>query len=106
MTRHQDAQGLREWALTRTVFVLRRMAWRVSAVSVQMSDVDGLRHGVDKRCQVVISSGDEAPVIVTATARGWRTALNQALSRANESLKRLLKRALTERRSLMIPMGG
>jgi len=93
-----QARGLREWAMGRMGFVLRRMAWRVSSASVQMSDVDGSRHGVDKRCQVSIVAVDGAPVVVTATARDWRTALNQALARAAEAFKRLLSRVQQGRR--------
>lgn len=98
-SRDRQAQGLRDWALGRTGFVLRRMAWRVSSASVQMTDVDGHRHGVDKRCQVALVASDGAPVVVTATARDWHSALNHALSRAAEVLKRLFRRAQQGRRT-------
>lgn len=98
-SRDRHAQRLRDWALSRTKLVLRRMAWRVSQASVQMTDVDGPRHGVDKRCQVSLVATDGAPVVVTATARDWRTALNQALARAIEVLKRLFDRTLHARRA-------
>lgn len=98
-TRERQAQGLREWALERTGFVLRRLSWRVSRASVNLSDVDGPRHGVDKRCQVAILAVDGSPVVVTATARDWRSALNQALARAAEVLKRLFHRERGGRRS-------
>jgi len=98
-TRDRQAQGLRDWALTRVGFVLRRMAWRVAQASVQMTDVDGPRHGVDKRCQVAIVAADGPPLVVTATARDWRTALNQALARALEALKRALRRDQQGRRT-------
>ncbi len=98
-TRDEQAQGLREWAQVRTKLVLRRMAWRVAHVSVQMSDVDGPRHGVDKRCQVSLVAVDGAPVVVTAVARDWRQALNQALARALEVLKRAFRRSQQSRRA-------
>lgn len=98
-SRDEHAQGLREWALVRTKVVLRRMAWRVQHASVQMTDVDGPRHGVDKRCQVSIVAVDGAPVVVTATARDWRSALNQALARAVEVLKRAFRRHWQARRA-------
>lgn len=98
-SRDPDAQGLRDWALLRTKTVLRRMAWRVQLASVQMSDVDGPRHGVDKRCRVSILAADGAPVVVTAVARDWQAALNQALARAAEMLKRLFKRHWQARRT-------
>jgi hypothetical protein len=98
-TRDRHAQVLREWALARTGFALRRMTWRVSQVSVHLSDIDGPRHGVDKRCQVAIVSNDGPPVIITSVARDWRSALNEALTRAVEAVKRLFRRALEGRRS-------
>jgi len=98
-SRDRQAQQLRGWALLRAKFVLRRMAWRVSHASVQLSDVDGPRHGVDKRCQVAILATDGAPVVVSAMARDWHTALNQALTRALEVLKRLFLRAQQSRRT-------
>lgn len=98
-TRERQAQGMRDWALERTGFVLRRLSWRVTRASVNLSDVDGPRHGVDKRCQVAIMAVDGSPVVVTATARDWRSALNQALARAAEVLKRQFVREQGGRRS-------
>lgn len=98
-TREPQAQGLRGWALERTGFVLRRLSWRIFHASVNLVDVDGPRHGVDKRCQVSILSVDGSPVVVTATARDWRSALNQALARASEVLKRHFQRGKDSRRS-------
>lgn len=93
------AHGLRDWALGRAGFVLRRMAGRVSHASLRFSDVDGPRHGVDKRCQVEIVSIGAAPVVVTATARDWRAALNRALARAAETLWRVFERRHDARRA-------
>lgn len=42
---------------------------------------------------------DGTPVVVTATAREWPVALNQALARAAEMLKRLFKRHWQARRA-------
>ncbi len=105
-TRDPDAQGLRQWAQLRMRAVLRRMAWRVQHASVQMTDVDGPRHGVDKRCQVSIVATDGAPVVVTATARDWHVALNQALARAVEVLKRLFRRRWQARRLALQAASG
>jgi hypothetical protein len=88
-TRHRQAQGLRDWVLVRAGFALRRLAWRVSHASVQMTDVDAPRRGVDKRCRVFLKATDGTPVVVTATARDWQSALNLALARAIEVFKQL-----------------
>lgn len=98
-TQERQARDLQDWALVRTKFVLRRLSWRVSHASLNFSDLDGPRHGVDKRCQVSISTADGPPVVVTATARDWRSALNQALARAMGALRRVLQREKDGRRS-------
>jgi hypothetical protein len=93
-TRDQQAQALRDWVQNRTVFALRRMTQRLSYAAVQMTDIDGDRNGVDKRCQVTfVPVQGGAPVVVSATARDWRAALNQALARALQAFRRLFERA-------------
>lgn len=99
MARDRQAQALRDWVLVRLRFALRRLSWRVARASVQMSDVDGPRHGVDKRCQVSLKAADGTPVVVTATARDWHSAVNLALSRAIDVFKRLSLRTQQSRRT-------
>lgn len=97
-SRVRDAQPLRPWALSRLSFVLRRLAWHAQAASVRLDDVDGPRNGLDKRCSVAIRGNDGPPVLVTATARDWPTALNLALARAAQAWRRLLQRQRDARR--------
>jgi hypothetical protein len=92
-TRDPQAQTLRDWVQARTVFALRRMAKRLSYAAVQMTDIDGDRNGVGKRCQVTfVPVQGGTPVVVSATARDWRAALNQALARALQAFRRLFER--------------
>ena len=64
---------------------------------IQLSDIDGTqRHGVDKRCQVEIVRAQGAPVVVSATARDWTSAFNQAMARAVATLTRMLARSTLE----------
>lgn len=91
-TRDRAAQDLREQTLSRTGFVLRRMAWRLSHVSVQMTDVNGPRQGIDKHCQVILVPTTGSQLVVTAQGRDWRTALNKALVRAIEAFKKMFSR--------------
>jgi hypothetical protein len=51
-TRHLQATELRDLTECRVRFVLRRLSWLVPRAEVQMSDVNGPRGGIDKRCQV------------------------------------------------------
>jgi hypothetical protein len=51
-SRHPQATDLRDLTERRVRFVLRRLGWLVPRAEVQMSDVNGPRGGIDKRCQV------------------------------------------------------
>ncbi|MEK8033212.1 HPF/RaiA family ribosome-associated protein [Ideonella sp. DXS29W] len=97
-SRHPKAHDLRDLAERRVRFVLRRMGWLVPRAEVQMSDVNGPRGGVDKRCQVELRTDGAGSVVVTSVAADWRTALDQALARAARFLMRLWRRSSDSRR--------
>lgn len=91
-SRHPQAIDLRALTERRVRFVLRRLGWMVSRAEVRMSDVNGPRGGVDKRCQVELRTDGDRTVVITAMARDWRSALDNALARASRALVRLLRR--------------
>jgi len=95
----RDAEGerMRELAVRRVHFVMRRLAWLTPRASVHLADVNGPRGGVDKRCQVQFKTEDGDTVVITSMARDWRDALDSALARANRVLLRLCKRGLAQR---------
>ena len=90
---------LHDLARTRVLFVLRRFSVRIPHATVQLSDVNGPRGGVDKRCQVELQTDRGAPVVINAVADQWRTALDNALSRATRLLARRFERAAGFRRA-------
>lgn len=97
-SRHPEATELRDLAERRVRFVLRRLGWLVPRADVQMSDVNGPRGGIDKRCQVELRTDGSGSVVVTAVASDWRTALDSALARAARFLMRLWRREHDARR--------
>lgn len=97
-SRHAQATDLRDLAERRVRFVLRRLAWLVPRAEVQMSDVNGPRGGVDKRCQVALRTDGAGSVVVTAVASDWRSALDEALARATRFVLRLWRRNADPRR--------
>jgi ribosome-associated translation inhibitor RaiA len=97
-SRHPHATELRDLAERRVRFVLRRMNWLVPRAEVQLSDVNGPRGGVDKRCQVELRTDGAGSVVVTSIANDWRTALDNALARAARFLMRLWRRGSDSRR--------
>lgn len=90
----RDAEGhqLRDLAIQRVQFVMRRLNWLVPRAKVQLADTNGPRGGVDKRCQVELKTDGAGTVVITAVARDWRTALDRALSRASRVLLRSWRR--------------
>jgi len=97
-SRHPHATELRELTERRVRFVLRRLGWLVPSAKVQMSDVNGPRGGIDKRCQVELRTDGAGSVVVASVASDWRTALDIALARAARFLMRQWRRTGPSRR--------
>jgi hypothetical protein len=91
-SRHPEGAPLRDLAVHRVRFVMRRLAWGVPRARVRLSDDNGPRGGVDKRCQVELSTTHAGTLVFTTVARDWRTALDQALARAARAVVRQLRR--------------
>lgn len=97
-SRHPQATDLRDLTERRVRFVLRRLGWLVPRAEVRMSDVNGPRGGIDKRCQVELHTDGAGSVVVASVASDWRTALDDALARAARFLMRLWRRSSDPRR--------
>ncbi|MDI1259983.1 HPF/RaiA family ribosome-associated protein [Aquabacterium sp.] len=97
-SRDPQAHEMQDLVQRRMRFVFRRIDWLVPKATVQLSDVNGPRGGIDKRCQIEIKSDVVGNIVVASTARDWRTALDQALSRAVRFLTRQWRRGTDNRR--------
>jgi hypothetical protein len=91
-SRDADGNQMRELSMERVRFTLRRLGALVPRAKVQFSDVNGPRGGVDKRCQVELSTDAAGTVVIASMARDWRTALDRSLRRATRVLTRNLQR--------------
>lgn len=91
-SRDADGAQMRELSVERVRFALRRLTAWVPRAKVQFSDVNGPRGGVDKRCQVELSTEAAGTVVIASLARDWRTALDRSLARATRVLTRSLQR--------------
>lgn len=92
-SRDADGAHMRDVSIERVRFVLRRLTPFVPRAKVQFSDVNGPRGGVDKRCQVELSTEAAGTVVIASLAQDWRTALDRSLGRATRVLKRSLQRS-------------
>lgn len=91
-SRDPEGAQLREVAVNRVRFVMRRLSWLVPRATVHLSDVNGPRGGIDKRCQLELKTDHSGTVVVTSMAHDWRSALEGALSRAARVLVRSWQR--------------
>ncbi len=97
-SRDPQANELRDLVQRRIRFMFRRIGWLVPKAKVLLSDVNGPRGGIDKRCQVEIRSDVAGSLVVASVARDWRTALDKALERAARFLMRQWQRGNDTRR--------
>ena len=81
-----QAAELRTLTERRVRQALKRLAWLIPRVRVHLSDINGPRGGIDKRCQIELTTDGGKPVVVTSLARDWFSALQSALTRATRSL--------------------
>ena len=90
-----DSEGRQFHALAeqRARFVLRRLSWLVPQASIRLSDVNGPRGGVDKRCQIEFTTQGSGRIVSTAMAPSWRGALEAALARAARRIVRQMQRS-------------
>jgi ribosome-associated translation inhibitor RaiA len=95
------AAPLAPWAEARARFVMRRLAWLLARVRLQLADLNGPRGGLDKRCRVELQADGVGTVVVSSVARNWHAAVDTALDRAARTLLRQRQRrqpALLRRR--------
>ena len=96
----RNAQGRQLHALAeqRAHFVLRRLNWLVQQARIRLSDVNGPRGGIDKRCQLELVTHGSGQIVVTALAADWRASLEAALGRAARQLVRSMRRGQLRQR--------
>ena len=90
-SRDAESNLMRDLAVNRVRFVMRRLGALVPRAAVQMSDVNGPRGGIDKRCQVQLTTHSTGTFVITSTAREWRAALDSALARARPPVSPFLR---------------
>lgn len=87
-SRDPEGEQMRNLAVQRVRFVMRRLSWLVPRAKVHLEDINGPHGGVDKRCHLEFKTHAAGTVVVTAVARNWSDALNSALARAARTLVR------------------
>ena len=93
---YELGDGLRDFIERRLRLTLGRFAARIDRLTVRLSDVNGPRGGVDKRCRIAIAlvprgmvmvegAGDDPFALVADTAKRAGRALRRTLDRRRRS---------------------
>jgi ribosome-associated translation inhibitor RaiA len=83
---------LEEYIERRLQFALGRFAGRISQVVVRISDVNGPRGGVDKRCQITVALIPRGVVRVEGTGHDPFVLVARAAKRVGRTVRRTLGR--------------
>ena len=88
---------LQEHAQRRLGFALGRFGAAVTGVRVSVSDENGPRGGVDKRCRIEVRGPRRLAVVVEDSASDERAAIARAAERAGRAFARELERRRARR---------
>lgn len=79
--------AFRDFAEARVSETLRYLARRLTRVEVHMTDINGRKQGIDKRCVIEARPRGMKPVVVEHEAAEARDALLQAAQKLQRALK-------------------
>jgi len=91
-SRSGEAGDWRRTVEQRVRLALRRLQGQVQQARVTLSDVNGPRGGLDKQCQILLTTAGHGQLVVVSRAEHVQGALNQALQRAMHALTRSWQR--------------
>ncbi|MCX7063379.1 MAG: HPF/RaiA family ribosome-associated protein [Proteobacteria bacterium] len=91
--------ALRDHTQRRLGFSLARAADRVRRVKVRLSDVNGPRGGIDKRCRIQVTLNGLGEVVIEDTEADPFLAIGRAAERIGRNILRRLKHRNTHGRS-------
>jgi ribosomal subunit interface protein len=96
--------ALRDHVVRRLAFSLARAADRVRRVNVRLSDVNGPRGGIDKRCRIQVTLNGLGEVVIEATEADPFLAIGRATERIGRNILRRLNHRNTHSRSRPRPL--
>lgn len=101
------ADAVRAYAARRIRFALGRFASRVGRVVVRISDINGVRGGVDQCCHISAEVLPAGKVVLQQIDADLFSAIDRASKRAGQALRRDIQRARkarTQRDSVRTPV--
>ena len=96
-------RAVREYVDKRLHFALARIGHRLRRIDVRLSDLNGPRGGVDKRCLIEVRINRHPPVIITDVQSDLYTSIDRACARAGRTVMRRLAIDNRKHRPFTIP---
>ncbi len=84
-------------------FVLSSRYNQIQRITVRLSDTNGPRGGIDKRCHIHITLPRLRKIVIEDTESDLYVAINRATDRAGRTVNRRLARQYFKNRKLFIP---
>ena len=91
-SRSGEPQVWRQQVEQRVRLVLHRLQGQVQQARISLRDINGPKGGVDKQCQIMLTTAGHGTLVIVSKAEHAQGALNQALQRATHTLARLWQR--------------
>lgn len=85
------SHSLREFVEYRLAFALSRFQDRIRDVVVVLSDINGPKSGIDKRCLLKVRLRGLSELLIEETEADFQIAVNRAADRAKRTLVRRLQ---------------
>ncbi len=85
-------RDLEDYVQRRLDFAVGSRYDQVRRISVTLSDVNGPRGGVDKRCQIIVKISGQPDLVVEDTQADLTVAIDRAASRVSRTLARRISR--------------
>jgi len=85
--------NIRDYTVLRMAFAMERNDNHVIGVKVRLSDINGPRGGVDKRCQIDLALAGQNDIVIEDIEMNLYVAIDRASDRCARTLIRRLERA-------------
>lgn len=92
-------EALKSHVRKRIEYALKAGTDQIQRIQVRLSDINGPRGGVDKRCLIQVSLTRHTEIIIADTHSDLYAAIGQATGRLSKTLSRRIKRLRNKQRT-------
>jgi ribosomal subunit interface protein len=99
----QLTEALRAYIERRLSFALSSRYEQIQRIVVRLSDINGTRGGIDKRCQIQVKLPRLRDIVIEDTESDLYVAIDRATDRVSRTVARRLARLFSNHRKLFVP---